>query len=168
MKDVKIGVNLDCSDHALVEFAVLRDMNQSRNIVKTLNFRKPEVHLFGELVNRAAWEMVLKDNRAEWSLQILKNLFHRMQELSIPRCFELLSEEEVFPRLRLAFTLLFTVSKPSSLFLHYLFPNWLYCQILFQMLNTSWSVSKPNHWESCTSVTLNYYSAPGFFLSLFI
>jgi len=47
---VKIGGSLGCSDHALVEFTVLRDMGKVRSMVRTLNFRKANFQLFRELV----------------------------------------------------------------------------------------------------------------------
>ncbi|KAK4806906.1 hypothetical protein QYF61_012627 [Mycteria americana] len=68
--DVKIGGSLGCSDHAPVEFAVLRDMGQAKS----------------KLVNRTSWETALRDKGAEQSWQIFKEAFHRVQELSIPRC----------------------------------------------------------------------------------
>ncbi|GAB0203805.1 hypothetical protein GRJ2_002846100 [Grus japonensis] len=86
VRDVKIGGSLGCSDHALVEFAVLRDMGQVKSKVRTLNFRKAKFQLFKELVNRTPWETVLRDKGAEQSWQIFKDTFHRAQELSIPRC----------------------------------------------------------------------------------
>ncbi|KAK4815748.1 hypothetical protein QYF61_006786 [Mycteria americana] len=46
--DVKTGDSLGCSDHALVEFAVLRDMGQVKSKVRTLNFRKANFQLFKE------------------------------------------------------------------------------------------------------------------------
>jgi len=59
--DIKIGGSLGCSDHALVEFTVLRDMGKARSIVRTLNFRKANFWLFKELVSRTPWETVLRD-----------------------------------------------------------------------------------------------------------
>ncbi|KAK4830133.1 hypothetical protein QYF61_008560 [Mycteria americana] len=47
--DVKIGGSLGCSDHALVEFAVLRDMGQAKKKVRTLNFGKANFQLFKDL-----------------------------------------------------------------------------------------------------------------------
>ncbi|GAB0186222.1 mitochondrial enolase superfamily member 1 [Grus japonensis] len=84
--DVKIGGSLGCSDHALVEFTVLRDMGQVKSKGRTLNFRKANFQLFKELVNRTPWETALRDKGAEQSWQIFKDPFHRAQELSIPRC----------------------------------------------------------------------------------
>ncbi|KAK4815291.1 hypothetical protein QYF61_026196 [Mycteria americana] len=46
--DVKIGGSLGCSDRALVEFAVLRDMGQAKSKVRTVNFRKAKFQLFKE------------------------------------------------------------------------------------------------------------------------
>jgi len=83
---VKTGGSLGCSDHALVEFTVLRDMGKVKTIVMTLNVRKAKFQLFEELVSRTPWEMVLRDRGAEQSWQIFKDVFHRAQELSVPRC----------------------------------------------------------------------------------
>jgi len=65
--DVKTGNTVSCSNHALVEFTVLRDMGKARSVVKTLNFRKANFQLFKELVSRTSGELVLRDtgqNRA--------------------------------------------------------------------------------------------------------
>jgi len=82
--DVKIGGSLSCSDHAVVMFAVLRDMGQAKSKVRTLNFRKAKFQLFKELVNRTPWETALHGKGAEQSWQIFKDTFHRAQELSVP------------------------------------------------------------------------------------
>jgi len=47
---IKTGGSLGCSDHALVEFTVLRDMGKARSIVRTVNFRKAKLQLLKELV----------------------------------------------------------------------------------------------------------------------
>ncbi|KAK4828824.1 hypothetical protein QYF61_000881 [Mycteria americana] len=86
ISDVKIGGSLGCSDHALVEFAVLRDMGQAKSKVRTLNFRKANFQLFKELVNRTPSETVLRDKGAEQICQIFKDAFYRVQDLSILKC----------------------------------------------------------------------------------
>ncbi|KFR11850.1 hypothetical protein N306_05276, partial [Opisthocomus hoazin] len=63
-----------------------RDMGKARSIVRTLNFRKANFQLFKELVSRTPWETVLRDKDAEQSWQVVKDAFHRAQELSVPRC----------------------------------------------------------------------------------
>jgi len=84
--DIKIGGSLGCSDHALVEFAVLRVKGQAKSKSRTLNFRKANFHLFKETVSRTLWETSLRDKGAEESWQIFKDAFHKAQELLIPRC----------------------------------------------------------------------------------
>lgn len=54
--DVKIVGSLGCSDHALVEFQVMREVRQTRSEVRTLNFRKANFQLSKELVNLTHWE----------------------------------------------------------------------------------------------------------------
>ncbi|KAJ7406970.1 hypothetical protein BTVI_64312 [Pitangus sulphuratus] len=58
---IKIGSSLGYSGPALVEFAVLRDMGQLKNKVRTLNFRKGNVQLFKELFSRNLWHTALRD-----------------------------------------------------------------------------------------------------------
>jgi len=67
ISDVKTGGSLGYSDHALVEFILLRDMEKARSIVRTLNFSKANFQLFKELVRRTPWETILKDRGAEQS-----------------------------------------------------------------------------------------------------
>jgi len=86
ISSIKMGGSLGSSDHALVEFTVLRDMGKARGKVRTLNFRKASFQLFKQLVSRTPWETVLRDRGAEQSWQIFQDAFHRMQEYSVPRC----------------------------------------------------------------------------------
>jgi len=83
---IKTRSSLGCSDHALVEFTVLRDTGKARSIFRTLNIRKASFQLIKESVSRTPWQMVLRYRGTEQSWQILKNAFHRAQELSVPRC----------------------------------------------------------------------------------
>jgi len=83
---VKTGDSLGCSVHALVEFTLLRYMGKARSIDKNLKFRKANFSFFKELTSRTAPELVLRDRGAEQSWQTFKDAFHRLQELSVPRC----------------------------------------------------------------------------------
>jgi len=67
ISDAKTGGSLGCSDHALVEFTVLRDMGQAKSKVWTLSFRKAKFQLVKELGNMTPWEDAIRDNRAEQS-----------------------------------------------------------------------------------------------------
>jgi len=71
--DVKIGGRLGCSDHALVELVLLREMGITKSIVRTLNFRRANFQLFKKIVRRTPWETVLREgeqNRAGRSLRM--------------------------------------------------------------------------------------------------
>ncbi|KFQ59414.1 hypothetical protein N334_04442, partial [Pelecanus crispus] len=63
-----------------------RDMGKARSTVRTLSFRKANFQLFKELLRRTAWETVLRDKGMEQSSQIFKDTFHRVQDLSVPKC----------------------------------------------------------------------------------
>jgi len=86
ISDIKTGDSLGCSDHALVEFTVLRDMGKVTSIVRTLNFRKANFQLFKELVSRTPLGNGPKGQGSRTELEIFKDAFHRAQELSVPRC----------------------------------------------------------------------------------
>ena len=52
VEDVKIGGSLSCSNHALVELAISRNMGLAKSGVKTLNFRRVNFSdLFKEWLN---------------------------------------------------------------------------------------------------------------------
>ena len=83
---VKIGGSQGCSDDALVEFTVLRDMGQVNCKVKTLNFRRANFQLFKELMDGTPRETALRGKGAEQSWQLFKDIFLRVQEVLIPTC----------------------------------------------------------------------------------
>lgn len=83
--NVKIGGSLGCSDHALVKFAVLRDMGQAKNKVRPLNFRKADFQLFKEIVSETHWETSLRDKGVEQRWQSFKEVLLRVQELAVSR-----------------------------------------------------------------------------------
>jgi len=64
--------SLGCSDHALVDFTVLRDIGQTKTKIRPLSFRKADFQLFKELVNRTPWETALSDKGAEQSWKSLR------------------------------------------------------------------------------------------------
>ncbi|KFQ18254.1 hypothetical protein N331_11172, partial [Merops nubicus] len=54
--------------------------------VKPLNFKKVNLQLFKELISKTPWEIVLRDKGLEQGWKIFKDTYHRVQELSFPRC----------------------------------------------------------------------------------
>lgn len=59
--DVKMRGSLECTDHALVEFAGLRDMDVAKSKVRPLEFMKRNFQTFKEIVNRIPWETSLRN-----------------------------------------------------------------------------------------------------------
>lgn len=58
IKEVKIGCSLGCSDHAVVEFVILRSRGLAKIKVRMLKFRRDDFQLFKELVEEIHWEAV--------------------------------------------------------------------------------------------------------------
>jgi len=81
--DIKIRGSLGCSNHALVEFVILRNVGLAKCGVRTLNFRRVNLRLFKELLVAISWEAVLRDKGVEQSWLLFKDAFLRVQELSI-------------------------------------------------------------------------------------
>ena len=65
IKGVKVGGNLGCSYHSLVEFMILRNAGLAKSGVRTLNFRRANFKLFKELLAKIPWNAVLKDKDVE-------------------------------------------------------------------------------------------------------
>jgi len=61
-------------------------VGRAKSKVGTLNFRRAKFQLFKDLVNRTPWDTALRDKGGEQSWKILKDAFHRVQELLILRC----------------------------------------------------------------------------------
>ena len=62
--DISIGGCLGCSDRAIAEFMLWRNMRQAKSNIRVLNFRKAKFQLFRKLVNKTPWETALR-GRAE-------------------------------------------------------------------------------------------------------
>ena len=58
--EVKIEGSLSCSDHALVEFVILKNAGLAKSRGRTLSFRKTNFCLLKELLDGIPWETVLK------------------------------------------------------------------------------------------------------------
>lgn len=86
IKEVKTGGNPGCSDHALLEFVMLRNIGLKKSTVRTLNFLKVKFKIFKNLVSAIPWNTVLMDKRDEQSWPLPKDVFLRAQELGVPLC----------------------------------------------------------------------------------
>lgn len=65
--DIRIVGCLGCSDHAMIKFKVLRDIGQAKSKSRKLDFRKANLHLLRQLINKTPWKSVLRVKRAEQS-----------------------------------------------------------------------------------------------------
>jgi len=84
VKEVKIGGNLGCSDHALVKSVISRNVGLAKTGVSILNFRRANIRLFKKLLKEISWENVLGVKGTEQSWQHFKNVFLRAQALHPP------------------------------------------------------------------------------------
>lgn len=53
--------SLECTDHALVEFAFSRDIDVAKSKVRPLEFMKRNFQTFKEIANRIPWETALRN-----------------------------------------------------------------------------------------------------------
>jgi len=61
IKQFKIEGDLACSNFALVEFVISRNMGLAKSRVKTMKFKRANFHLFKEVLGGIPWETVLSD-----------------------------------------------------------------------------------------------------------
>lgn len=87
IREVKTGSSMGCSDHALVEFSILRVTGWAESSVKTLSLRKANFWLIKALLCEIPWETVIRDKGPNES-GVLKTFFWE-QELSILTCKKL-------------------------------------------------------------------------------
>ena len=59
IREVKTGGSLGCSDHALVEFVILKNVGLAKSRARTLCFRRAKFQLLKELLSGIPWETVL-------------------------------------------------------------------------------------------------------------
>ena len=72
-REVKIGGNPGCSDHALVEFVIWRNAGLAESRVRTLNFGRASFQLLKELLDEISWEAGLKGIETEQSWRLFKD-----------------------------------------------------------------------------------------------
>ena len=73
IREVKIGGSLDCTDHGLVEFVILKNVGLAQSRARPLCFRRAKFQLLKELLRGIPWETVLKGMGTEQSWQLFKD-----------------------------------------------------------------------------------------------
>ena len=84
VREVKIGGSLGCSDHALMDFVILKNAGLAKSRAWTLCFRRANFRMLKELLSGILWETVLKGMDTEQSWQLFKNTLLRAQRLHLP------------------------------------------------------------------------------------
>ena len=67
VKDVKAKGSLGCSSHEMVEFKILCGKSKAIIRIATLDFRRVDFNLFGELLGRVTWKKSLQGRGAQKS-----------------------------------------------------------------------------------------------------
>jgi len=84
IKGIKGGGSLGCSDCALVEFVILRNVDLTKSGIRNLNFGRANFRLFKALLAEISWDSVLRDIDVEESWLLFKSALLKAQEVSIP------------------------------------------------------------------------------------
>ena len=72
IREVKIGGSLGCSDHAFVEFVIVKKTGLAKSSARTLCFRRANFRLFKELMSGIPWETVFKGMGTGKNWQLFK------------------------------------------------------------------------------------------------
>ena len=84
LKVLKVGGSLGCSDHALVQFVISRNVGLTKSGVRTQNLGRANLRLFKEMLAQISWDAVLRDKDVEQRRLVFKDALLRVQELSDP------------------------------------------------------------------------------------
>jgi len=82
--NMKLKGSLGCTDLEMVEFRILRAVRSVHRKLTTLEFRRAEFGLFGDLLGRAPWDKALEGRGAQESWLICKDHLLQTQEQRIP------------------------------------------------------------------------------------
>ncbi|GAB0199286.1 hypothetical protein GRJ2_002394000 [Grus japonensis] len=78
--DVELKSSLDCSDHEMVEFKMLRAVRRAQSKLITLNFRRVDFDLFRDLLGRVPWDKALEGRGSQDSWLVFKDHLLQAQE----------------------------------------------------------------------------------------
>ncbi|GAB0183347.1 hypothetical protein GRJ2_000800000 [Grus japonensis] len=84
VENVKLKGSLDCSDHEMTEFKILRAARRAHSKLTTLDFRRADLGLFRDLLGRVPWDKVLEGIGAQESWLVFKGRLLQAQERCIP------------------------------------------------------------------------------------
>ncbi|GAB0199701.1 hypothetical protein GRJ2_002435500 [Grus japonensis] len=82
--NVKLKGSFGCSDHETVEFKILRAVRRAHSKLTTLDFRRADFGLFGDLLGRVPWDKALEGRGTQESWLVFKDHLLQAQEQCIP------------------------------------------------------------------------------------
>ncbi|XP_074451776.1 uncharacterized protein LOC141746694 [Larus michahellis] len=86
VEDIKVGGNLGCSDHEMIEFRIMGTTHKtSRSKITTLYFRRANFDLFKKLLGEIPWARALEGKEAQESWLVFKDQFLQAQDRCIPK-----------------------------------------------------------------------------------
>jgi len=81
---VKVWGSLDCSDHEMLEFRILRGRSRAISRIKPLDFKRANFGLFKELLRGILWVRALEGRGVHESWSLFKYHFLHAQDRCIP------------------------------------------------------------------------------------
>ena len=84
VEHVKVGDRLGCSDHEMVEFAILRGGRKAISMIKTSDLRRANFGLFKELLGGIPWVRALEGREDQECWSLFKHHFLLAQDQCIP------------------------------------------------------------------------------------
>jgi len=82
--NVRVRESLGCSDRDMVEFRILQGRSRAESRIVTLDFRRADFVLFGDLLGRIPWVRALKGKGVQDGWSVLKYCFLQAQYWCIP------------------------------------------------------------------------------------
>jgi len=82
--NVKVKGSLGCSEHEMMEFKILRAERRAQNKLTTLDFRRADSGVFGDLLGRVPYNKALEGREDQESLLLFKDHLLQVQKQCIP------------------------------------------------------------------------------------
>uniref|UniRef100_A0A8B9ISU6 Endonuclease/exonuclease/phosphatase domain-containing protein n=1 Tax=Amazona collaria TaxID=241587 RepID=A0A8B9ISU6_9PSIT len=82
--NLKLQGSLDCSDHEMVEFEILRTVRRACSKLTALDFKRADFGLFRNLLSKVPWDTALEGRGAQDCWLIFKDDLLQAQERCIP------------------------------------------------------------------------------------
>ena len=79
VEDVRVGGSLDCSDHEMVEFRILRGRSKATSWATTLAFKRANFGLFKDLLGGIPWARALEGGGSKRAGRYSRTTFSKLK-----------------------------------------------------------------------------------------